>query len=122
MRALLVLLAATLAASAPAAAAPARSAGPATVTVLYFDNDTGDASLTYLGKGLADMMITDLAAVPAIQVVEREKLESLLKELKLQRTRYFDPRTAQQIGKGLGARFAVTGSFTSLAPEMRIDV
>jgi TolB-like protein len=111
-----------LAASAPAAAAPAGGSAPATVTVLYFDNDTGDASLAYLGKGLADMMITDLAAVPAIQVVERDKLEALLKELKLQRSKYFDPKTAQQIGKGVGARFAVAGSFTSLAPVMRIDV
>ncbi|HSR96510.1 MAG TPA: CsgG/HfaB family protein [Kofleriaceae bacterium] len=120
MRALWVpvlTMAAVLAPVATAAAAP-----PATVTVLYFDNDTGDASLAYLGKGLADMMITDLAAVSAIQVVEREKLEALLKELKLQRTRYFDPKTAQQIGKGVGARFAVAGSFTQLAPEMRIDV
>src|SRR5690349_24802491 len=41
-------------------AAPAAAATPATITVLYFDNDTGDASLAYLGKGLADMMITDL--------------------------------------------------------------
>jgi TolB-like protein/tetratricopeptide (TPR) repeat protein len=120
MRAPLVVLA-TLAVAVNAAA-PASAAPPATVTVLYFDNDTGDASLTYLGKGLADMMITDLAAVPAIQVVEREKLEALLKELKLQRTKYFDPKTAQQIGKGVGARFAVAGSFTSLAPVMRIDV
>jgi TolB-like protein len=120
MRAPLVLLTtlAVLANAAPAAAA----APPATITVLYFDNDTGDASLEYLGKGLADMMITDLASVPAIQVVEREKLEALLKELKLQRTKYFDPKTAQRIGKGVGARFAVAGSFTSLAPEMRIDV
>jgi TolB-like protein len=119
MRAPLALLT-TLAVFADAA--PGVAAPPATITVLYFDNDTGDASLAYLGKGLADMMITDLAAVPTIQVVEREKLEALLKELKLQRTKYFDPRTAQRIGKGVGARFAVTGSFTSLAPEMRIDV
>jgi TolB-like protein len=119
MRAPLVLLTtlAVFANAGPAAAAP-----PATITVLYFDNDTGDASLAHLGKGLADMMITDLSAVPAIQVVEREKLEALLKELKLQRTKYFDPRTAQQIGKGVGARFAVTGSFAELAPVMRIDV
>jgi TolB-like protein len=124
MRALLGVLAAMLAAmfAMAAAASPGAAGSPATVTVLYFDNDTGDASLTYLGKGLADMMITDLAAVSAIQVVEREKLEALLKELKLQRTKYFDPKTAQQIGKGVGARFAVTGSFAQLAPVMRIDV
>ena len=101
----------------PASAGAARS-----VAVLYFDNDTGDSTFDYLGKGLADMMVTDLAAVPDIQVVEREKLEALLQELKLQRTRYFDPKTAQKIGRGVGAEFAVAGAFLSVAPDIRIDV
>lgn len=103
--------------AAPAAAGAARS-----VAVLYFDNDTGDSTFDYLGKGLADMMVTDLAAVPDIQVVEREKLEALLQELKLQRTRYFDPKTAQKIGRGVGAEYAVAGAFLSVAPDIRIDV
>lgn len=93
-----------------------------TVSVLYFDNDSGDPSFATLGKGLADMMITDLSNVPGIQVVEREKLEAVLSELKLQRTRYFDPKTAQKIGKGLAAEYVVTGSFVSVAPMMRLDV
>ena len=102
--------------------APSALAASPTVTVLYFDNDTGDASFDPLGKGLADMMTTDLAQAPGVQVVEREKLEALLKELKLQRTRYVDPATVQKIGKGLGAEFAVAGSFVSAAPDLRIDV
>jgi TolB-like protein len=97
-------------------------AGSIPVTVLYFDNDTGDKSLEYLGKGLADMMITDLSNVAGVQIVEREKLESLLKELKLQRGKYFDPKTAQRIGKGVGAEFAVAGSFTAVEPNLRLDV
>src|SRR5262249_21189714 len=40
----------------------------------------------------------------------------------LQRTRYFDPKTAQKIGRGVGAEYAVTGSFVSIAPDIRIDV
>jgi TolB-like protein len=92
------------------------------VTVLYFDNDTGNAAYDVLGKGLADMMVTDLSAVPGLEVVEREKLEALLAELKLQRTRYFDPKTAQRIGKGIGAEYAVSGSFASVEPSIRIDV
>jgi len=91
------------------------------VTVLYFDNDTGDEAFKHLGKGLADMMTTDLAAVDSVRVVEREKLQALLDELKLQRTSYFDPATAQKIGRGLGAAFAVTGAFHAFAPEVRID-
>src|SRR5262249_5479282 len=111
----IALVLALLAGRAAAAPVPA-------VAVLYFDNDTGDKSFDPLGKGLADMMVTDLAGVPGIQVVEREKLEALLQELKLQRTRYFDPKTAQKIGRGVGAEYAVTGSFVSIAPDIRIDV
>jgi TolB-like protein len=97
-------------------------AAATTLTVLYFDNDSGDGAFQHLGKGLADMMITDLSAAPGVQVVEREKLEALLKELKLQRSRFFDPKTAQKIGKGLGAEYAVTGSFVSVSPKLRLDV
>ncbi len=104
------------------AGARAARAAPTAVMVLYFDNDTGSAEYDSLAKGLADMMITDLTAVPSLRVVEREKLEALLKELKLQRKKYFDPKTAQRIGKGTGAAYAVTGSFLSIEPNIRLDV
>jgi len=97
------------------------NAAPAAITVLYFDNDSGDVAYDYLGKSLADMWITDLSSLPDVRVVEREKLEKLLAELKLQRTRFFDPATAQKIGKGVGAQYAVTGSFHSFSPQIRLD-
>jgi TolB-like protein len=104
-------------------------AGPAvfagnrpTVMVLYFDNNTGGPGYDGLAKGLADMMTTDLASVPSVQVVEREKLDALLAELKLQRSKYFDAKTAQRLGRGMGAQYAVTGAFTSIEPSIRIDV
>lgn len=102
-------------------AASAAHAAP-TVMVLYFDNDTGDPAFDPLGKGLADMMVTDLTALPGVQIVEREKLQALLDELKLQRSKYFDPATAQKIGRGIGAELAVTGSLVAAAPDLRIDV
>ena len=100
----------------------AAAAAPPSVMVLYFDNDTGHAEYDSLAKGLADMMITDLSAVPSLRVVEREKLEALLAELKLQRKKYFDPKTAQHIGRGMGASYAITGSFLSIEPNIRLDV
>jgi TolB-like protein len=103
---------------APRAAVAATSS----VIVLYFDNNSRDAGFEHLGKGLADMMITDLSSVPGLQVVEREKLEALLSELKLQRSKYFDPKTAQRIGQGVGAEYAVTGSIVSASPDLRLDV
>ncbi|MEA2698755.1 MAG: hypothetical protein QOI66_3026 [Myxococcales bacterium] len=103
-------------------AAQAGESGRTAVMVLYFDNDSGNGEYDSLAKGLADMMITDLSAVSSLRVVEREKLEALLSELKLQRKKYFDPKTAQRIGKGTGAAYAVTGSFTSFDPNIRMDV
>jgi TolB-like protein len=104
------------------ALARANVAGKPIVAVLYFDNNTGDPSFDVLQKGFADMMVTDLSAVQQLQVVEREKLQKLLEELELQKSGYFDPKTALRIGQGIGAQFAVTGSFQALDPTLRIDV
>lgn len=98
------------------------SAALAIVAVLYFDNNTNNPDLDVMKKGFADMLVTDLSSVEQISVVEREKLEALLNELKLQKSKYFDPATAQKLGQGLGATHAVTGSFAALDPEMRIDI
>lgn len=101
---------------------PAAAAAPMTVAVLYFDNNTGNAAYDVLQKGLADMLVTDLASVRALQVVEREKLQALLDEMRLQRTAYFDPKTAQKLGRGIGAQYAITGAFAAIEPVMRIDI
>ena len=97
------------------------SSGP-TLAVLYFDNNSGDKSLDTLSKGFADMLITDLSASEQVVVVEREKLQALLDEAKLQKSHFFDQKTAVKIGKGLGAKYVVAGAFVSVAPRMRIDV
>lgn len=104
--------------------AHASSAGDAkqVIAVLYFDNNTGEPSLDVLQKGFADMMVTDLSSLEQLQVVERDKLQKLLDELKLQRAAYFDPKTAQRLGRGVGAQYAVAGSFQAVDPELRIDI
>ncbi len=106
------LLLAALAASQPAARP--------VLTVLYFDNHTGPEYQT-LRKGLADMIIADLVAWDGVTVVEREKLESVMEELRLQSSRSFDPVTAAKIGKLVGAQFLLTGSVAISEGEMRLD-
>ena len=92
-----------------------------TVAISYFDNTSGNEKYNPLSKGLADMLITDLSNVKSLQIVEREKLESLLKEIDLGEGKFIDPNTAQSLGKGLGAEFILTGAFLSIDPMMRID-
>lgn len=100
-------------------ATSARGAVP--VAVSYFDNDTGLADLAPLSKGLADMLITDLGNLSSITIVEREKLNAVLGELKLSKSKFIDPKTAQKLGKGLAAQFILTGSYHVAGEAMRID-
>ncbi len=93
-----------------------------TVAVLYFDNNSGDKELDVLSKGFADMLITDISSTGSVTVVEREKLQTLLDESKLQRSKFFDRKAAVKIGKGLGARYVLSGSFIQVKPQLRIDV
>ena len=92
-----------------------------TVAISYFDNTSGTEEYNPLSKGLADMLITDLSNVRSLRIVEREKLESLLKEIELGDGKFIDPNTAQKLGKGLGAGYMLTGSFLIMGETMRID-
>jgi len=92
-----------------------------TVAISYFDNTSGTKEYDPLSKGLADMLITDLSNVKSLKIVEREKLESLLKEIELGDGKFIDPNTAQKLGKGLGAGYMLTGSFLIMGETMRID-
>ncbi|MHB8877004.1 MAG: CsgG/HfaB family protein [Myxococcaceae bacterium] len=112
------MIALALAALLCAAPAPSRKV----VVVLYFDNNSPLREYDVLQKGLADMMVSDLSAVESLQLVEREKLQKLLDELALQKSRYFDPATAQKLGGGVGAQYAVTGALAAFDPQLRIDI
>jgi TolB-like protein len=115
----LVLPATLLAAAAPHA--PTAAHTPPTVAVSYFDNNTGKAEYDPLAKGLADMLITDLGQLAALRVVEREKLNQILSELKLSRSKFIDPKTAQRLGKGLAAQFILSGGYALAGDTLRID-
>ncbi len=92
-----------------------------TIAISYFDNSSGEVKYNSLSKGIADMLITDLSKVKGVDIVEREKLEKLIQEIKLGQSKYFDPATAQKLGKGLGAQNILTGSFYVLDNTIRID-
>jgi TolB-like protein len=91
------------------------------VAILYFDNSGGEASMDKLKKGLADMMITDLSNIRMLNIVERDKLESILKEQKLNKSKEFDPSTASKVGKLLGAQIILTGGYFEMMGALRID-
>ena len=92
-----------------------------TIAILYFDYGGKKAELEPLREGLAQMLISDLAELSEIRVVERARLNAVLDEQKLAASGKVDAATAARIGKLLGARELVLGSFFDLAGALRID-
>ncbi len=93
-----------------------------TVAVLYFENLSASSDYDPLQKGLAQMLITDLAKAKKLKVVERLKLQKLLEELQFGTTGLVDQATAPRVGKLLGARKLIKGGFTDLSDDnFRID-
>jgi len=96
-----------------------------TLAVLYFTNGAlvDNASYAPLSKGMAEMLITELSQNSAVRVVERDRLQSLIEEQNLQNSDRVDKETAIKLGKTLGARHMLMGTFV-IDPKknMRIDV
>ncbi|MEN0060708.1 MAG: SUMF1/EgtB/PvdO family nonheme iron enzyme [Myxococcota bacterium] len=92
-----------------------------TLMVSPFNNNTPDEQFHTLEKGLADMLITDLSVSEDFKLVERERLETLLKELKLNASSLVDPRTAQKSGRVVGADLVLAGSIQAASPILRLD-
>ena len=91
------------------------------IAIIYFDNSGGEPSLDKLKKGLADMLITDLSNINMLAIVERDELESILKEQKLNNSKEFDPNTASKVGKLLGAQIILTGGYFEMMGSLRLD-
>ncbi len=93
-----------------------------TVAVLPLEQGAGGQAYDGLGKALAGMLVTDLAHAPGITLVERARLDALLAEIALAKTGFVDAESAQRVGRGLGAEFVVTGSYSVVGGQFLMDV
>lgn len=91
------------------------------IAVLYFDYQGKNEELVPLQKGLASMLISDLSFGDSYRVVERERLQDVLNELKLQASARIDRASAVKAGKLLGARYLVLGGYFDVLAKLRID-
>lgn len=74
-----------------------------------------------LEKGIAGMLISELAQNPAARVVERENVQRLIDEQNLGAESRLDAATAAKVGKLVGARYMVMGTFVDLYGKFRVD-
>ena len=98
---------------------------PRTLAILPFENNsvTQPEHFEPLSRGLSAMLITDLQkSGTSIRIIERERIQALLKEVALSQSGSVDKETAVRVGKILGAQSIAFGSFMVLMDQVRIDV
>ncbi len=81
---------------------------PATIAVLPM-TIAGDSSLQPLSRGLAELVLSDLAMVRSLRLLERIQVGALLDELKLSASGRADAGTAARVGRLLRAERMVQG-------------
>lgn len=108
-------------------AVPALAQAPAAkkrIAVLDFDYATVHAYVTDIwgsdvdiGKGIADMLVTQLVRNGTYSVVERKQLDRILREQNFQQSGRADASTAAQLGRILGVDAIIIGSVTQFGRD-----
>jgi curli biogenesis system outer membrane secretion channel CsgG len=70
-----------------------------------------------IGKGIADMIVTDLVKDGTYSVIERKRLDTILAEQNFSNSDRANPTSAAKIGKVLGINGMVVGSITQFGTE-----
>ncbi|MBC8114754.1 MAG: hypothetical protein H7062_10280 [Candidatus Saccharimonas sp.] len=92
------------------------------LAVLPLRNQTGDPKRDDWAEGLSDLLTVALSQVDAISLVERQALDAVLQEQKLQAAQLTDPATAIRLGQLAGADWALLGSLTGAADKLQLSV
>lgn len=98
--------------------------GVKTIAILDFDNNSiGEDKDKWepMGKGIAQMLITDLSKATKLKVVERERIQYIMNEIDLEKKQAFDQKTVVRIGKLLGVHAMLFGGIAKISDVMRLD-
>lgn len=87
------------------------------VAVLEFGHKALEAHWSRAGEAAQDMFITELVKSGKFTVVDRERLDAIMREKNLSLSGEIDPRTAVQAGKLLGVEYILFGNVTEFGEE-----
>jgi TolB-like protein len=90
------------------------------ITVAIIDFESQVPGNPELGHQLADILTARMSIYDQFQLVERGKLDELLKEQQLNLTEMIDTKQAIQVGKMLGAKIMIFGRAFSVDKELNM--
>ncbi len=85
------------------------------VAMMPFNYKAEDPKYAGVEAGLAQAVSSELVKKKVFRMIERERVDILLKELKYQQTGVVDSSTALELGKHLGAQAYLLGSVISVS-------
>lgn len=78
--------------------------------------------LSRLGVGIAMMLTTEMSRNDRVTMVERDQIQELVAEHRLNLSGMVDASTAAEVGRLLGAKYMLFGAYTDVFSNLRIDV
>jgi TolB-like protein len=103
----------------------AAQAAGAGVAVLPFENGGSygrdKEDLEALRRGIAGMLISELSTRPGLRLVDRSETQRLLDEQNLAASGRVDAATAARVGRLVGARYMIAGTYIDLYGDFRLD-
>ena len=95
------------------------------IAVLPFENGGSygqdKENFEALQKGIPAMLISELSKNPGARLVDRSQTQEILKEQDLGKDGRVDANTAAKVGKIVGARYVIMGSFIDFYGKFRVD-
>jgi tetratricopeptide (TPR) repeat protein len=83
---------------------------------------SGDEEIRWLSKGLPNMLITDLAQTPGLDVVSSQRIHEILTEIGQEDLETINKSLVPEIAERAGAGAVVVGSIFKSGSEIRLDV
>jgi hypothetical protein len=85
---------------------------PRSLSVMPFEAAADDSMLTRLGYALSAFLSADLSTSPQLQLVERQHIDAIVREVGLTQQGMIDARSAPRIGRLIGAFRSVIGTIS----------
>lgn len=95
---------------------------PVRLAVADFAVHSNNPTLTFMGKGLAEMIAVELRKSSGIELIEREKRVELLKEMELSLSDLADPQAQVEVGRLLVAGFILFGELIDMDPQVLLSL
>jgi len=91
------------------------------LAIMYFENNTGDASLDHWRSALPEWLITDLAQSKHIRVLSGDRLLNILRKLNLLEAKKYDSTDLEAVAKESGANHILKAGLSKAGDTFRID-